>query len=68
MKMMKLMTLMTAPDVAQYMQLKDVEAIRKAARAGALDGSKIGGEWRFYRADVDEWVKSLRPYKKAGKS
>lgn len=65
---MKMMTLMTSKNVAQYLQLKDVDAIRKAARAGALDGSKIGGDWRFYRSDVDLWVKSLRPYKKAVKS
>tara|TARA_R100001244_G_scaffold116274_1_gene86383 strand:+ start:206 stop:403 length:198 start_codon:yes stop_codon:yes gene_type:complete len=64
----KMMTLMTSKNVAQYLQLKDVDAIRKAARAGALDGSKIGGDWRFYRSDVDLWVKSLRPYKKAVKS
>ena len=63
-----MMTLMTSKNVAQYLQLKDVDAIRKAARAGALDGSKIGGDWRFYRSDVDLWVKSLRPYKKAVKS
>ncbi len=47
--------IMTSEDVADYLRT-NVETIRRRARAGRLPAAKLGRNWRFRKADLDEWL------------
>lgn len=46
---------MSLDDFARYVGM-DAREVRKLADRGKLPGQKIGGEWRFNRAKVTEWL------------
>jgi len=46
---------MTLEDFAQHVGM-DAREVQKLADRGKLPGQKIGGEWRFNRARVTEWL------------
>lgn len=46
---------MSLEDFAQYVGM-DAREVQKLAERGKLPGQKIGGEWRFNRARVTEWL------------
>jgi len=46
---------MTLEDFARYVNM-DAREVRKLADRGKLPGQKVGGEWRFNRARVTEWL------------
>lgn len=50
---------MTLPEVAQYLRLSEKTAYRLAAD-GTLPGFKIGGSWRFRKADIDAWIEARK--------
>jgi len=49
--------MLTSREAAQYLKLRPSTVTRKA-RTGQIRGSKVGGEWRFARHDLDYWRKN----------
>jgi PTS system nitrogen regulatory IIA component len=47
--------LLTAKQVAEYLQLSQ-RSIYRLLERGALPATKIGGQWRFRKAAIDEWI------------
>ncbi len=48
---------MDLQEVAQFLQ-RDVREITRLASRGYLPGRKVGGEWKFARAEVTHWVET----------
>lgn len=46
---------MSVKDVSIYLNLAK-STIYKLAQEGKLPGRKIGGRWRFSRAELDRWL------------
>src|SRR5512136_170426 len=46
---------MSLDDFAKYVGM-DARVVKRLADRGKLPGQKIGGEWRFNRAQVTEWL------------
>ena len=51
---------MTLEDFARHVGL-NLEEVRKLADRGKLPGQKVGGQWRFNRARVTEWLQQEIP-------
>ena len=47
--------LLTIEQVAKYLRLKP-QTIYKWAQEGKIPAAKIGKEWRFRKAILDEWI------------
>ena len=47
--------LLTAKQVAEYLQLSQ-RSIYRLLERGTLPATKIGGQWRFRKAAIDEWI------------
>ncbi len=50
---------MTVRELSEYLRL-DRMTIYKMLKEGSIPASRIGHQWRFFRADIDEWIRSLR--------
>jgi excisionase family DNA binding protein len=48
---------MTLKEVARYLGLH-VMTVYKLTREGRVPAAKIGGQWRFKRNVLDEWLES----------
>ena len=48
-------SLMTVKEVAQYLKLNYM-TIYKLAQKGKIPASKVGGNWRFKKDILDEWL------------
>ena len=48
--------IMTIKEVSEYLKLAEKTAYRLAAQ-GEIPGFKVGGSWRFRKADIDNWIK-----------
>ncbi len=61
------MTAMTVRDVAEYLNV-DPKTVYRMVNRGDLPGFKVGGIWRFQRADIDQWIAKQKEAatKKAG--
>jgi excisionase family DNA binding protein len=46
----------TIKELAVYLKLAEKTAYRLASD-GKLPGFKVGGAWRFRKAEVDRWIK-----------
>ncbi len=51
---------MSLEDFARHVGM-DAREVRKLAERGKLPGQKVGGEWRFNRARVTEWMQQEMP-------
>ncbi len=51
------METMDIGQLAAYLR-KDVREVGKLASRGHLPGRKVGGEWRFARAEINHWLES----------
>ncbi len=49
--------IMTLREVAQYLGLH-VMTVYKLTREGRVPAAKIGGQWRFKRDVLDEWLET----------
>ena len=49
--------LMTLREVAKYLGLR-VMTVYKLTREGRVRAAKIGGQWRFKRDVLDEWLET----------
>src|SRR5436305_10166836 len=47
--------MMDLTQLATYLQ-RDVREVSKLASRGHLPGHKVGGEWRFARAEINHWL------------
>jgi excisionase family DNA binding protein len=43
-------------DVAEYLKVTE-RTIYRLAAAKKIPAFKVGGSWRFSRADIDAWIK-----------
>jgi excisionase family DNA binding protein len=50
-------TILTAKEVAEYLQLTEI-TIYKYATEGKIPGYKIGSRWRFEKEKIDELLKN----------
>ena len=50
---------MTVKELSDYLRL-DRMTIYKMLKEGSIPASRIGHQWRFFRVDIDEWIRSLR--------
>jgi PTS system nitrogen regulatory IIA component len=48
---------MTIDQVASYLQ-RDAREVNKLASRGYLPGHKVGGAWRFHRAEINHWIET----------
>jgi PTS system nitrogen regulatory IIA component len=54
--------MMDLVQLAAYLQ-RDAREVGKLASRGHLPGHKVGGEWRFARAEIDQWLEGqMRGY------
>lgn len=53
---MKDREILEAKDVADYLHLH-IFTVHKLAREGSISGFKIGNDWRFRRASIEDWIK-----------
>src|SRR5215470_7909834 len=51
---------MDMEQLAAYLQ-RDVREVGKLASRGYLPGHKVGGEWRFARAEINHWIETQLP-------
>ena len=49
--------ILTPSQAAAYLQV-DEETVLREAEAGRLPGQKLGGQWRFLRLAIAEWLRS----------
>jgi excisionase family DNA binding protein len=49
--------IMTLKEVAKYLGLH-IMTVYKLTREGRVPAAKIGGQWRFKRDVLDEWLES----------
>lgn len=47
--------ILTVKQVADYLKLKEKTAY-KLILEGKIPGFKVGGSWRFDKADIEEWI------------
>ena len=48
---------MTVQDVADYLKLGKTK-IYQYVQQGRIPGYKVGGQWRFNRGEIDQWIQS----------
>lgn len=49
-------SILTIKEVAEYLKVTD-RTIYRLAGAKKIPAFKVGGVWRFSRADIDQWIK-----------
>lgn len=47
--------ILTLPEVAQMLKVAD-KTVYSMAQKGQLPAFKVGGQWRFKRVDLDQWI------------
>lgn len=48
--------ILTVRELAEYLKIAEKTAYRFVSE-GKLPGFKVGGAWRFRKAEVDRWIK-----------
>ena len=51
---------MTIEEVAEYLKLSRSK-LYAMAQGGEIPCSKVAGQWRFFRPEIDEWMLKQRP-------
>lgn len=57
--------ILTVEEVAAYLKLQP-QTVYKWAQEGRIPGTKLGKEWRFRRAILDEWINTSIALSKGG--
>src|SRR5258708_34162052 len=52
--------MMDVDQLAAYLR-RDAREVGKLASRGRLPGHKVGGEWRFARAEINRWLETQMP-------
>jgi len=50
-------------EVADYLQISK-ENVYKLAQRGRIPASKVGGQWRFKRKRIDDWLEAQENHSK----
>ena len=58
---------LTIDQIADHLQVSK-EKVYKLCQQGKMPASKIGGQWRFDKKEVDCWVRMQRPPKRKKKT
>ncbi len=53
----------TIDQIADYLQVSK-EKIYKHCQRGKMPASKFGGQWRFDKNEIDQWLRRQRPQSK----
>src|SRR5438477_10511341 len=48
---------MDLAELAAYLE-RDARDLSKWASRGYLPGQRVGGEWRFHRAEINQWIET----------
>jgi excisionase family DNA binding protein len=59
--------ILTLPEVAQLLKVAE-KTVYSMAQKGQLPAFKVGGQWRFRRADLDEWIEDQKAVSRDGES
>lgn len=56
---------LTLPEVAQLLRVAE-KTVYTMAQKGELPAFKMRGQWRFKRADLDQWIEQPKAARDAG--
>jgi len=59
--------ILTLPEVAQLLKVAE-KTVYTMAQKGQLPAFKVGGQWRFKRADLDQWIEDQKAASRDGES
>ena len=59
--------ILTLPEVAQLLKVAE-KTVYSRAQKGLLPAFKVGGQWRFKRADLDQWIEDQKAASRDGES
>ncbi|HCF61567.1 MAG TPA: DNA-binding protein [Myxococcales bacterium] len=59
--------ILTLPEVAQLLKVAE-KTVYSMAQKGQLPAFKVGGQWRFKRADLDQWIEDQKAASRDGES
>jgi excisionase family DNA binding protein len=51
--------MMTIKEISEYLKIKEKTAYHLAAK-GEIPGFKVGGAWRFDKADILKWIEKQK--------
>jgi excisionase family DNA binding protein len=51
--------ILTLPEVAQLLKVAE-KTVYSMAQKGQIPAFKVGGQWRFKRVDIDEWIEQRK--------
>ena len=51
--------IMTVKELSEYLRL-DRMTLYKMLKKGDLPANRIGHQWRFFKVEIDEWIRSKR--------
>ncbi len=51
--------ILTIRDVAEYLKVTE-KTVYGLAQKGKIPGFKVGGQWRFRREDIDQWIEEKK--------
>ena len=57
--------ILTIKELAEYLKLNEKTAYRLVSE-GKIPGFKVGGSWRFQRAEIQDWIKAKSNEAKEG--
>ena len=55
--------IITIKEVAEYLKIKEQTVYALVAK-GDIPGFKVGGSWRFDKADIDAWIEKQKQAQK----
>lgn len=59
--------ILTLPEVAQLLKVAE-KTVYTMAQKGQFPAFKVGGRWRFKRADLDQWIEDQKAASRDGES
>ena len=59
--------ILTLPEVAQLLKVAE-KTVYSMAQKGQLPAFKVGGQWRFKHADLDQWIEDQKAASRDGES
>jgi len=59
--------ILTLPEVAQLLKVAE-KTVYSMAQKGLLPAFKVGGQWRFKCADLDQWIEDQKAASRDGES
>jgi len=59
--------ILTLPEVAQLLKVAE-KTVYTMAQKGQFPAFKVGGQWRFKRADLDQWIEDQKAASRDGES